>query len=112
MTKLTGEKIDLIVLGRASGVNAKSLAHMCGVSVSSVYQVARNNGVPKKLKYWTTDVESTLTDLWNAGHSVTKIGRMMGISRNAVVGKARRLGLPSRPAPANIVAARLARAAA
>lgn len=40
-----------------------------------------------------------LRDLWAEGHSTAEIGRLMGISKNAVVGKAHRLNLPARPSP-------------
>lgn len=46
---------------------------------------------------WTDDHITTLRTLWNGGLSASKIGaRLDGISRNAVIGKARRLGLPGR----------------
>jgi len=40
-----------------------------------------------------------LRTLWNEGLSTAEIGRRMGVSKNAVVGKAHRLGLPARPSP-------------
>jgi len=42
----------------------------------------------------------TLRRLWAEGHSGSEIGRRMGISKNQVVGKVHRLGLPKREAPA------------
>ncbi len=48
---------------------------------------------------WTPDVIAHLRTLWAEGHSTAEIGRRMGISKNAVVGKAHRLGLPPRPSP-------------
>lgn len=48
---------------------------------------------------WTDNTLATLRRLWEEKHSTAKIGRRMGISKNAIVGKARRIGLPSRPSP-------------
>jgi GcrA cell cycle regulator len=46
---------------------------------------------------WTDDRIRKLRQLWSEGHSTAEIGRRMGISKNAVVGKAHRLDLPARP---------------
>lgn len=40
-----------------------------------------------------------LQKLWGEGHSTREIGVRMSISKNAVVGAAHRMGLPSRPSP-------------
>ncbi|HZF75163.1 MAG TPA: GcrA family cell cycle regulator [Acetobacteraceae bacterium] len=48
---------------------------------------------------WTAEAIDRLRGLWAEGHSTAEIGRRMGISKNAVVGKAHRLNLPARPSP-------------
>jgi len=48
---------------------------------------------------WTTEAIDRLRVFWAEGHSTAEIGRRMGISKNAVVGKAHRLDLPARPSP-------------
>ena len=48
---------------------------------------------------WTEETISRLSDLWAEGLSTAEIGRRLNISKNAVVGKAHRLSLPSRPSP-------------
>ncbi len=48
---------------------------------------------------WTSEAIDTLRGLWAEGHSTAEIGRRMGVSKNAVVGKAHRLNLPARPSP-------------
>lgn len=48
---------------------------------------------------WTDEVIAQLKALWSEGLSTAEIGRRMGISKNAVVGKAHRLSLPPRPSP-------------
>jgi GcrA cell cycle regulator len=48
---------------------------------------------------WTTESIERLRALWSEGHSTAEIGRRMGVTKNAVVGKAHRLQLPARPSP-------------
>jgi GcrA cell cycle regulator len=48
---------------------------------------------------WTEERIEELTRLWQSGHSASDIGKRLGMSKNAVVGKAHRLKLPSRPSP-------------
>lgn len=54
---------------------------------------------------WTQDLITALTRLWSDGHSATEIGRRLSamgetdFTKNAVIGKVHRLGLPARPSP-------------
>ena len=48
---------------------------------------------------WTEDQIDQLKELWGEGLSTSEIGRKLGVTKNAVVGKAHRLGLPPRPSP-------------
>ena len=48
---------------------------------------------------WTEAVIAELRSLWAEGLSTAEIGRRLGVSKNAVVGKAHRLGLDPRPSP-------------
>ena len=48
---------------------------------------------------WTDEVIERLKAFWAEGHSTAEIGRRMGVSKNAVVGKAHRLALDARPSP-------------
>jgi GcrA cell cycle regulator len=48
---------------------------------------------------WTDDDIQRLRALWAEGHSTAEIGRRMGVSKNAIVGKAHRLDLQGRPSP-------------
>jgi GcrA cell cycle regulator len=48
---------------------------------------------------WGADTIELLRGLWAEGHSTAEIGRRMGVTKNAVVGKAHRLNLPPRPSP-------------
>jgi GcrA cell cycle regulator len=51
---------------------------------------------------WTEERLAMLRAEWATGDSTAEIGRRMGISKNAVIGKARRMELAAREAPANI----------
>ena len=48
---------------------------------------------------WNEETIARLRALWAEGLSTAEIGRRMGVSKNAVVGKAHRLNLPARPSP-------------
>ena len=48
---------------------------------------------------WTTERIATLTKLWGGGLSTREIGLRLGVTKNAVVGKAHRLGLSKRQSP-------------
>jgi GcrA cell cycle regulator len=48
---------------------------------------------------WAEETIIRLRALWDEGHSTAEIGRRLGVSKNAVVGKAHRLDLPARPSP-------------
>lgn len=48
---------------------------------------------------WSEETIVSLRALWAEGHSTAEIGRRLGVSKNAVVGKAHRLDLPARPSP-------------
>src|ERR1700741_4560059 len=48
---------------------------------------------------WAEETIVRPRSLWDEGHSTADIGRLLGISKNAVVGKAHRLDLPERPSP-------------
>jgi GcrA cell cycle regulator len=48
---------------------------------------------------WDEETISHLRDLWAQGLSTAEIGRRLGVSKNAIVGKAHRLDLSARPSP-------------
>ena len=48
---------------------------------------------------WTPTRVSILIALWNEGLTTSAIGKKLGVTKNAVVGKVHRLGLPSRGSP-------------
>jgi GcrA cell cycle regulator len=48
---------------------------------------------------WTEETIVRLRQMWDEGHSTAEIGRRLGFSKNAIVGKAHRLDLDARPSP-------------
>ncbi|WP_300303138.1 GcrA family cell cycle regulator [Ferrovibrio sp.] len=48
---------------------------------------------------WTDEKVKLLVQLWESGQSITQIGKALGMTRNAVVGKAHRIGLAKRASP-------------
>ncbi|WP_343559300.1 GcrA family cell cycle regulator [Kiloniella sp. b19] len=48
---------------------------------------------------WTEERIELLKKLWAEGHSASQIGKELGVSKNAVVGKAHRMKLSARPSP-------------
>lgn len=48
---------------------------------------------------WTREQIGELSRLWADGLATAEIGRRLGITKNAVVGKVHRLGLPPRQSP-------------
>jgi len=48
---------------------------------------------------WTDKKIADLEKFWNKGLTTAEIGKKLDVSKNAVVGKAHRLGLQGRPSP-------------
>jgi GcrA cell cycle regulator len=48
---------------------------------------------------WTDEKVKLLVQYWESGQSITQIGKALGMTRNAVVGKAHRIGLAKRASP-------------
>ena len=53
---------------------------------------------------WNDEKIGQLKRLWKDGLTTSEIGKKLGISKNAVVGKAHRLSLEGRPSPIRTVA--------
>ena len=51
---------------------------------------------------WTEERLNKLVDLWNKKLSISKIGEELGVSRNAIAGKAHRMGLEKRQSPIKV----------
>ena len=48
---------------------------------------------------WDENNVTKLRELWDQGLPTAKIGKLLGFTKNAVVGKAHRIGLERRPSP-------------
>ena len=48
---------------------------------------------------WDNDNVSRLKELWDQGLPTAQIGKLLNFTKNAVVGKAHRIGLERRPSP-------------
>lgn len=48
---------------------------------------------------WTDEKVTQLARLWGEGYSASAIGKAIGVSKNAVIGKAHRMHLTARPSP-------------
>ena len=55
-----------------------------------------------KSSIWDEKKLNLLKSLWDKGLPITKIGQKLGVSRNAIAGKAHRLGLPKRNSPISL----------
>ncbi|WP_217431031.1 GcrA family cell cycle regulator, partial [Sphingomonas bacterium] len=52
---------------------------------------------------WTDERIEALGKMWEAGQTASQIAEALGgVSRNAVIGKAHRLGLQARPSPVKV----------
>src|SRR3546814_1488389 len=61
---------------------------------------------------WTDERIEQLRSMWEKGLTASQIAdELGGVSRNAVIGKAHRLGLKSRPSPVKATDAKLAKPA-
>ena len=55
---------------------------------------------------WNDENVTKLKDLWDQGLPTAQIGKLIGFTKNAVVGKAHRIGLERRPSPIRRTAAK------
>ena len=55
--------------------------------------------VEEKKLSWNEENVARLRELWDQGLPTAQIGKLIGFTKNAVVGKAHRIGLERRPSP-------------
>src|SRR6476620_368097 len=81
--------------------SARTQLEACSVIASSLEAdaVARKPCEGRRMS-WTDERIDRLKELWSQGKTASFIAdELGGVSRNAVIGKAHRLGLQSRPSP-------------
>lgn len=100
---------NILALAR-EGKGGPEISEALLCSVTTIYAVLHRDwpNRPKVLcrrskagaDWWAAnDRVGTLTRLWASGLSASRIAMMMSCTRNAVIGKARRLALTPRPSP-------------
>ena len=107
MATWTPERLDLLRQMWGAGQSAEDIAEaLGGISRNAVIGRAHRMGLgvaPRpaaeapRPENWTEEEVATLTRLWSEGQAASAIGQALGrFSRNAVIAKAHRLGLPIR----------------
>lgn len=110
---MTGPEINARILAlRLEGATWAAIAGDLGMNVNSVeYRVAqmRRAGctlIPRKIPApvtgpadWSDENLALFRSWWAEGVKTAEIGRRFGISKNSVVSKRRRMGLPERGSP-------------
>lgn len=88
--------IDLVNAGKT----AIQVCNELDVSDRTVRTHARMAGCqitrPPAENKWPDEMKGRLTILWNEGMPTAEIGRRIGVTKSAVIGKAHRIGLPPR----------------
>jgi hypothetical protein len=105
----TDAEVEGLRQGRADNLSNIKIGELLGRSYRSVSRKAVRLGVgPRATPYvrpdcvnhdWPEELIKRFKVLWAEGLSTAEIGRRLGKTKNAIVGKARRLGLPPRPSP-------------
>ena len=87
------------------------LCQVCGTPLRHKQRVSCSDRCSGKLNWhnlagrehpnslWTAALLQRLRDDWAAGYSTAAIGWRLGVTKNAIVGKTKRRGLPARPSP-------------
>ena len=70
------------------------------------YTTYRYRILKEKKMPWNDDNVSRLKELWDQGLPTAQIGKLLNFTKNAVVGKAHRIGLERRPSPIRRTAAK------
>lgn len=94
-----------------SGLSSNQIAKLCKKSGETVRYHLHNAGVPLRDKsdaklsamgmhgFWSAERIILMEKMWNEGKSGKAIGEALGCSKNAVHGKANRMGLFKLPEP-------------
>lgn len=95
----------MLIAGWERGDSAAAIAEAIGggITMRSVLSRTYKLGLTRRHNpfeaVWTEEQEAALRDGWARGDSTRTISGAVGMSRNAIIGKARRMGLDRRPSP-------------
>jgi len=89
--KWTDDQDKIIMMIGTNGVTYEGLAERWGVCPRSIATRAYKLGA--KMTFWTAEQIATLKEEWPKDQPVKQIAEIVGKSRNACIGKARRLNL-------------------
>jgi GcrA cell cycle regulator len=94
----TEQEDQILADMRADKRSSKEISARLGRSVDAVLDRAKRLSLPRMVEIndWTGEMVSELRKLWAYGISASRIGKTLGVTKNAVVGKAHALGLPGR----------------
>jgi GcrA cell cycle regulator len=94
----TEQEDQILADMRADKRSSKEISARLGRSIDAVLDRAKRLGLPRMVEIndWTGEMVSELRKLWAYGISASRIGKTLGVTKNAVVGKAHALGLPGR----------------
>jgi hypothetical protein len=93
-----------IVRRRRDGDSYRQIADALGISVGTVQWLALKAGIaPTSAGHarmsWPAGMLARGRKLWDEGFPTATIGRQLGVTKSAVIGKAHREGWPARPSP-------------
>lgn len=98
-TSWTDDRVATLKAYAADGTPYSQFAERYGLTYSTVRAKARRLGLRlREVNWfdWTAERIETLEALWADGLSASEIAKRFGTTRNAVIGKVHRLGLPGR----------------
>ena len=104
---MTSTKERIIALADGTRTS-REIAEALGLAMNTVRTHCRQMELPLlraiaapngTVHEWTEDDIATLRKRWGEGRSISQIGRELGVSRNAIAGKVKRLGLSKRASP-------------
>ncbi len=88
------------------GLNGAALARLHGVSAETVSVLRRQHGTPGKAGRRYAAIpqpnDDTIRALWAEGMSASEIGRRLKRTKDSIIGRVHRLGLPKRPSPIGV----------
>lgn len=108
---ITPEKTETIKRSLRAGVPVTEIVKEVSVARERIVAIRNGLGLPKYSQkgkpqavgnaepFWTDDRMRQLRALWAQGHSTSEIGRRLGTSKSAIIGKSHRLALDARPSP-------------